>query len=66
MGKGDDGSNMRESDIYIRRAELVLVSLSDSKSELDKISLSNSKPSSYFVYISTDYFYLSVTALINT
>ena len=55
---------MRENDVYIGRAELVLVLLSDLKSKLDEISLSNSRPSSCPAYTSTDYFYLPTTALI--
>ena len=58
MGKGDDdcGDGVGSEEVYSRRAEPVLVSLSDSYSEDDKISISDSRPFSYPAYTITDYF----------
>ena len=64
MDEGNGGSGVGEDDVHIRRAELVLVSLSNLKSKLDEISLSDSRPSSCPAYTFTDYFYLSTIALI--
>ena len=52
MGVGDDdgGGGEGGDDVYNRRAEPVLVSLSDSYSEDDAISVGNSRYSSYPAY----------------
>jgi len=57
MGKGDDdcGDGVGSEEVYSRRAEPVLVSLSDSYSEDDSISVCDSKPSSSPAYTATDY-----------
>ena len=49
--------------MYSGRAEPVLVSLSDSYSEDEEISVCDSGPSSSPAYIITDYFYQLATAL---
>ena len=54
---------MGGEDVYKGRAEPVLVSLSDSYSNDEAISISNSRYSSYPVYTDTDYFYQLTTAL---
>ncbi len=54
---------MGGEDVYKGRAEPVLVSLSDSYSDDEAISISNSRYSSYPVYTDTDYFYQPTTAL---
>ena len=54
---------MGGEDVYKGRAEPVLVSLSDSYSDDEAISISNSRYSSYPVYTDTDYFYQLTTAL---
>jgi len=60
MGKGDDDSSGGDDggggDVYKGRAEPMLVSLSDSYSEDDSISVCDSRPSSCPAYIITDYF----------
>ena len=58
MGVGDDdgGGDGGGEDVYNGRAEPVLVSLSDSYSEDDSISVCNSRPSSCPAYTITDYF----------
>ena len=58
MSDGDDGD-----DVYNGRTEPVLVSLSDSYSEDEAISISDSRYSSYPAYTNTDYFYQLTTAL---
>ena len=58
MSDGDDGD-----DVYNGRTEAVLVSLSDSYSEDEAISISDSRYSSYPAYTNTDYFYQLTTAL---
>jgi len=65
MGDGDNngGGGDGGDDIYNGRAEPVLVSLSDSYSEDEAISISDSKYSSYPAYTATDYFYQPTTAL---
>ena len=58
MGEGDDDSssgNGGNGNVYRGRAEPVLVLLSDSYSEDDKISVCNSRYSSYPAYTTTDY-----------
>ena len=60
MGKDDDSG---DSDVYSRRAEPMLVSLSDSYSDDEAISVSDSRYSSYPTYTVTDYFYQPTTAL---
>ena len=49
--------------MYNGRAEPMLVSLSDSYSDDEAISVSNSRYSSYPAYTDTDYFYQLTTAL---
>ena len=49
--------------MYTGRAEPMLVSLSDSYSDDEAISVSDSKYSSYPAYTGTDYFYQLTTAL---
>jgi len=58
MGVGESGSN-----VYRESAEPVLVSLSDSYSNDDEISVSDSRYSSYPAYTGTNYFALLTTAL---
>jgi len=53
MGEGDSGGG--DGDVYRRRAEPVLVLLSDSYSDDDEISVCDSRYSSYSAYTSTDY-----------
>ena len=60
MGVGEDGG---DDDVYKRSAEPVLVLLSDLYSDDDKISVSDSRYSSYPAYTDTDYFALLTTAL---
>ena len=60
MGK-DDNSGGRN--VYNRRAEPMLVSLSDLYSDDEAILVSDSRYSSYPAYIVTDYFYQPTTAL---
>jgi len=52
-----------DGDVYIGRAEPVLVSLSDLYSEDEEISVCDSGPSSCPAYTITDYFYQLATAL---
>ena len=56
MGEGDDDSSGGDGDVYKRRAEPVLVSLSISYSKDDSISVCDNRPSSCPAYIITDYF----------
>ena len=65
MGMGDDdgGGGVGGEDMYNGRAEPVLVSVSDSYSNDEAISISDSKYSSYPTYTATDYFYRLTTAL---
>jgi len=58
MGKDDveGGGGVGGEDVYNGRAEPVLVSLSDSYSEDDSISVCDSRPSSCPAYTITDYF----------
>ena len=62
MGIGDDDGG-DGSDVYTGRAEPMLVSLSDSYSDDEAISVSDSRYSSYPAYTDTDYFYQLTTAL---
>ena len=55
MGIGDDDGGGDGSDVYTGRAEPMLVSLSDSYSEDDAISVGDSRYSSYPAYTDTDY-----------
>jgi len=52
----DGGGGVGGEDVYNGRAEPVLVSLSDSYSEDDSISVCDSRPSSCPAYTITDYF----------
>ena len=65
MGDGDDdcGGGEGGEDVYKGKTEPVLVSLSDSYSEDDAISVGDSRYSSYPAYTATDYFYAPTTAL---
>ena len=53
MGEGDDDSG--DGEVYRGRAKPVLVLLSDSYSEDNKISVCDSRYSSYPAYTTTDY-----------
>jgi len=53
MGDGGDGGE----DVYNGKAEPVLVSVLDSYSDNDTISVSDCRYSSYPAYTDTDYFY---------
>jgi len=55
----DDGGD----EVYSGRTEPVLVSVSDSYSDNEAISVSDSRYSSYLAYTVTDYFYRLTTAL---
>jgi len=64
MGVGKSGSDDGGGDdVYRGSAEPVLVSLSDSYSDDNEISVSDSRYSSYPAYTDTDYFALLTTAL---
>jgi len=65
MGKGDDDccGGIGGEDMYKGKAEPVLVSVLDSYSEDNSISVRDSRPSSSPAYIATDYFSLLATAL---
>ena len=63
MGDDDGGGGEGGDDVYNGRAEPVLVSLSDSYSDDEAISVSDSRSSSYPAYTVTDYFYQPTTAL---
>ena len=68
MGDGDcdgGGGVGGSGDVYTGRAEPVLVSLSDSYSDDEEISVCDSGPSSSPAYTITDYFYQLATALGN-
>ena len=58
-----DGKSGGGGNVYKGSMELVLVSLSNSYSNDDKISVSDSRYSSYPTYTDTDYFTLLTTAL---
>jgi len=66
MGEGDDdcGGGVGSEEVYSRKAEPVVVLLSDSYSEDDSISVHDNRPSSSPVYTATDYLSLLTTALI--
>ena len=59
MGVGDDdgGSSNGSEDVYNGKTEPALVSVSDSYSNDEAISVSDSRYSSYPAYTVTDYFY---------
>ena len=59
----DGGGGVGGKDVYSGRAEPVLVSLSDSHSEDEAISISDNRYSSYSTYTATNYFYQPITAL---
>ena len=61
IGGGESGGG---GDVYNGRAEPMLVSLSDSYSDDEAISVSDSRYSSYPAYTDTDYFYQLTTALV--
>ena len=65
MGVGDDdgGGGDGSEDVYNGKTEPALVSVSDLYSNDKAISVSDSRNSSYPVYIATDYFYQLTTAL---
>ena len=65
IGDVDDegGGGVRGDDVYNGKTEPVLVSVSDSYSDDEAISISNSRYSSYPAYTATDYFYRLTTAL---
>jgi len=65
MGDGvcDGGGDVGGENMYNGRAEPVLVSVLDSYSINDTISVSDSRYSSYPAYTDTDYFYQLTTAL---
>ena len=64
MGVGESGGGDGGGDnVYRGSVEPVLVSLSDSYSDDDEISVSDSRYSSYPTYTDTDYFALLTTAL---
>jgi len=63
VGDDDGGGGDGGDDVYNGRAEPVLVSLSDSYSDDEAISVSDSRYSSYPAYTITDYFYRLTTAL---
>jgi len=54
---------VKGKDVYKSKAKSVLVSVLDSYSDDDAISVSDSRCSSYPVYTATDYFYQLTTAL---
>ena len=56
MGVGDDGGGEGGDDVYIGRTEPALVSVSDSYSEDEIISVGDSGSSSSPTYTLTDYF----------
>jgi len=57
VGDGDGG------EVYSGKTEPALVSVSDSYSDDEAISVSDSRYSSYPAYTVTDYFYRPTTAL---
>ena len=65
MGVGDDdgGGGDGGEDVYSSKTKPVLVSVSDSYSDDEAISVSDSRYSSYPTYTVTDYFYQLTTAL---
>ena len=63
MGDDGGGSGDGGDDVYKGKTEPVLVSVSDSYSDDEAISVSDSRYSSYPAYTVTDYFYRLTTAL---
>ena len=63
MGDDDGGGGDGGDDVYKGKTEPVLVSVSDSYSDDEAISVSDSRYSSYPAYTVTDYFYRLTTAL---
>ena len=65
IGNVDDegGDSVGGDDVYNSKTEPVLVSVSDSYSDDEAISVSDSRYSSYPAYTATDYFYRLTTAL---
>ena len=58
MGVGaDDGGGDGSEEVYSGKTEPALVSVSDSYSDDEAISVSDSRYSSYPAYTVTDYFY---------
>ena len=61
---GDEsGGGIGGNDVYNGKTEPALVSVSDSYSDNEAISVSDSRYSSYPTYTVTDYFYRLTTAL---
>ena len=63
MGDDDGGSGDGGEEVYNGKTEPALVSVSDSYSDDEAISVSDSRYSSYPAYTVTDYFYQLTTAL---
>jgi len=65
MGDGvcDGGGSVGGDNAYSGKTKPVLVSVSDSYSEDEVISISDSRYSSYPAYTATDYFYRLTTTL---
>ena len=63
MGDDDGGGSDGGNDVYKGKTEPALVSVSDSYSDDEAISVSDSRYSSYSAYTDTDYFYRLTTAL---
>ena len=63
MGDDDGGGGDGGDDVYSGNTEPALVSVSDSYSEDEEISVCDSGPSSSPTYTTTDYFILLTTAL---
>ena len=63
MGDDDGGGGDGGEEVYSGKTESVLVSVSDSYSDDEAISVSDSQYSSYPAYTVTDYFYRLDTAL---
>ena len=59
----ENGGGIGGDDVYNGKTEPVLVSVSDSYSNDEAISVSDSRYSSYPAYTVTDYFYRLTTAL---
>ena len=60
---GVDGGGVGGEEVYSGKTEPALVSVSDSYSDDEAISISDSRFSSYPAYTVTDYFYRLTTAL---
>ena len=63
MGDDDGGGGDGGEEVYSGKTEPVLVSVLDSYSDDEAISISDSQYSSYPAYTVTDYFYRLTTAL---